>query len=72
MIMLKDDINKRWFKDIGMRNWVETEPDKIAKGDRFRVYTSEGIPLVIKGHETYIASSDPYQIQGNWVVEVDL
>ena len=72
MIIIIDDQKRRWFKDSGTMAWDKTEPRQIAKGDRFRIYTSEGIPLIIKGYETFVASSDPYQIDGDWVIEIDL
>jgi len=71
-MILKDDDSKMWFKDNGASIWGKTELRKIKKGDRFKVYTLEGKPFVIKGCETYIAASDPYLIKGVWAVKVNL
>ena len=71
-MIISDEKNKRWFKDAGGMAWDKTEPSQIRKGDRFRIYTPEGVPLVIKGRETFVASSNPYQVEGKWVVEITL
>ena len=71
-MILRDGNIKRWFKDSGVGTWGETEPQRIKKGDRFRIYSREGKPLTVKGQEIFVAASDPYQVKGKWVVEVDI
>ena len=72
MMLLKDDDRKMWFKEDGMGIWCKTMPWNIKKGERFRIYTTEGRPFIINDHEIYVAATDPYQIQGVWTIEVNL
>jgi hypothetical protein len=61
---------RKIFKDMGMSKWREAEMSDLKKGTRVRVYSQAGRPLELGGDETFITTSDAYQKDGVWCVEV--
>jgi hypothetical protein len=71
-MLVKDAVRKKWFKSTGMGTWEKVEMEDIAKGEYFRGYTVNGRPLLKKGRENYVATYDPYLVEGRWTIEADL
>ena len=51
--------------------WIQTEFEDLRKGDRFRLFESDGERVVDdKGRKEWIASSSPFMKMGDWVVNI--
>jgi hypothetical protein len=70
-MILKDVADERKiFKDMGMSKWREVRMKDLKKDTRIRLYSSAGRPLELGGDETFITTTEPYQKDGVWCVEV--
>ncbi len=64
-------IDKRIVEVYSNGIWIRTELEDMKKGDRFRLFTSDGKQIIDnKGKNEWIASSEAYMKMGDWVINV--